>query len=149
MRRWTMSIVLICAGALVSFGQGLDNPQVIEKLKLTPTEVTKLEEIRTRSERTAREAKLEIDILQARIKRMLYNATVDLKEVESVMRQAMEWELKQRMAHISGQVEARRLLGDDRWAKLNAMSTERARRQERMQEKAQNPADSPQPSKRN
>jgi hypothetical protein len=116
---------------------------------LTPTEITKLEEIRTRSERAVREAKLETEILQARIKRMLYNANVDLKEVEGLMRQAMEWELKQRMARISGQVEARRLLGDDRWAKLNAMSKERQLRRERMKEKAQSSDDSPPPGRRN
>ena len=131
MRRWLPVLLLVGAGAALGYGQALDNPKIVERLQLTPAEVTRLEEIRERIERTVREARLEIRVLQASIKRLLFDPQVDLKEVEGLLRRAMEWELKLRMAQVTGQVEARRLLGDERWGRLNALTRAKERARER------------------
>ena len=131
MKRRLPVLLLVGAGAALGFGQALDNPRIVERLKLTPAEVTRLEEIRERTGRTVKEARLEMQVLQARLKRLLFGSAVDLKEVEGLLRQAMEWELKLRMAQVTGQVEARRLLGDERWQRLNALTRERDRLRDR------------------
>jgi len=59
---------------------------------------------------------------------------VNMREVERLLRQSLDWELKERMAHIRRQVELRELLGDGKYARLSE-AVERRRQAQEQQER--------------
>jgi hypothetical protein len=72
-----------------------------------------------------REARLEIDVLRAQLRKLLFKEQVDMREVERMLRRGLEWELKERMAQIRRQVELRELLGDAKFAQLTRAAERR------------------------
>jgi hypothetical protein len=124
-----------------SYGQGWDNPEVLERLDLDEQEVEKIREIFEKTEREIREARLEIDVIRAQLRKLLFEAQVDMREVERMLRQSLDWELKERMAQIRRQVELRELLGDAKYARMTqAMEKRRLLQQQqerRLREEAE------------
>jgi hypothetical protein len=94
------------------------DPQLVRHLELTPLETARLQSIHQEAERAIREARLELDIYRARIKRVLFQRKVDLEVVERLLRESMDWELRARLAEVVREVRGRELLGDERWARL-------------------------------
>jgi hypothetical protein len=101
-----------------SYGQGWDNSEVLERLDLDEEEVEKIREIFEETEREIREARLEIDVIRAQLRKLLFEEQVDMREVERMLRRSLDWELKERMAQIRRQVELRELLGDAKYARM-------------------------------
>jgi hypothetical protein len=114
---------LIAAG--FSYGQDWDDPEMLERLDLEEGEVQKIREIFEQTEREMREARLEIDVLRAQLRKLLFEEQVDMREVERMLRRGLEWELKERMAQIRRQVELRELLGDAKFAQLTRAAERR------------------------
>jgi hypothetical protein len=130
-------ILLVVVGLLVagfSYGQDWDNPEVLERLDLEEEEVEKIREIFERTEREIREARLEIDVLRAQLRKLLFQEQVNMREVERMLRQSLDWELKERLAQIRRQVELRELLGDAKYARLTQV-VERRRMLQQEQER--------------
>lgn len=75
-------------------------------------------EIRNKADEEIRKAKSEIDIVKARIQRLLLDDDPDLEKIEELLREAAEWEVSVRMAEIERDVSIRKLLGDNAWARL-------------------------------
>jgi hypothetical protein len=117
-----------------SFGQDWDNPEVLERLDLDKQEVEKIGEIFERTEREIREARLEIEVLRAQLRKVLFAEQVNMREVERLLRQSLDWELKERMAQIRRQVELRELLGDTKYARMT-QAMERRRLMQEQQER--------------
>jgi len=133
-KRAVLIIVLVLLAAGFSYGQDWDNPEFLERLDLEEEEVQKIREIFEETEREIRQARLEIDVLRAQLRKVLFEEQVNMREVERMLRQSLEWELKERMAQIRRQVELRELLGDAKYARMS-QAMERRRMQQEEQER--------------
>jgi hypothetical protein len=115
-------VLMICMLGLLAVGstysQDWENPEVLERLGLEEDDVEQVREIFEKTEKEIREARIELDILKAQLRKLLFEEQVNMREVERQLRQSLEWELKQRMAHIRRQVQLRELLGDAKYARL-------------------------------
>ncbi|GEM_PF-2762709 len=94
------------------------NEQVLTRLGFTDDEIKGLMAIQEETQKTIVLAKAEMDIYRAELKKLLLNPDVNMKDVEKILRQSMEWELKMRLAQIKREVESRKLVGDKKWARL-------------------------------
>lgn len=123
-------LILICLLALTALGfvysQDWDNPQVLKRLELGEEEIASIRGVFEQTDKEIREARLEIDILKAQLRKLLFQKQVDMREVERLLRDSLEWEMKERMAQIQRQVQLRTILGDAKYARL--MDTVEARR---------------------
>lgn len=115
-------VLMICMLGLLAVGftysQDWENPEVLERLGLEKDDVEQVREIFEKTEKEIRQARIELDILKAQLRKLLFEEQVNMREVERQLRQSLEWELKQRMAHIRRQVQLRELLGDAKYARL-------------------------------
>jgi len=116
-------IVLLLTGFLAAAGftQDFNNPQVMEKLGLTEEQVTQLTLIHEEAEKIIREAQLDIDIERAQLKKLLFESNVDLRQVERRLKSILDLEYKLRLAEITREIKARKLIGDKEWARLTQM----------------------------
>jgi biopolymer transport protein ExbB/TolQ len=92
--------------------------EILEKLDIDEQDIEKIQEINTETNDTVQKAQAEVNIIRARIERLLLDADVSLGEVEKLLRSALEWELKMRMAQIERELSIRRTIGDEKWARL-------------------------------
>ena len=134
MKRLIIFAVLGLLAAGFSYGQDWDDPEVLDRLDLKEDEVEKVREIFEETEREIREARLEIDVLRAQLRKLLFQEQVNMREVERMLRQSLDWELKERLAQIRRQVELRELLGDAKYARLTQV-VERRRMLQQEQER--------------
>ena len=134
MKRAVLIIVLVLLAVGFSYGQDWENPEFLERLGLEEEEVQRIREIFEETERAIRQARLEIDVLRAQLRKVLFEEQVNMREVERMLRQSLEWELKERMAQIRRQVELRELLGDAKYARMS-QAVERRRMQQEEQER--------------
>ena len=127
-------LILICLLGLIAVGfaysQGWDNPQILKHLELGEEEIANIREVFEQTEKEIREARLEIDILKAQLRKLLFQQQVNMREVERLLRDSLEWEMKERMAQIQRQVQLRTLLGDTKYARLTETVEARRRVQE-------------------
>lgn len=111
-----------------------ENDQLRIKLGLTEDEIKQLQHIFEQAEEVIRLANADLQIKRAEMERLLMDKQVDLKTVEKILRQAMELELKIRLAQITREVKAKQILGEKRWAQINrkvrSMLKERRERME-------------------
>ena len=112
MRKAVFIFLLSLTVVAFAHSQDWDNPEVLQRLGLDEAELDSIRGIFEETEKGIREARLEIDVLRAQLRKLLYVEQVDMREVERLVRQSLEWELKERMAQIRRQVELRKLLGD-------------------------------------
>jgi hypothetical protein len=132
-------IFIVVLGLLAggfSYGQDWDNPAVLGRLDLDQGQVEKIREIFEQTEREIREARLEIDVLRAQLRKLLFEEQVNMREVERLLRQSLEWELKERMAQIRRQVELRQLLGDAKYARMTQAEERRRQTQEEQERRS-------------
>ena len=127
-------LILICLLGLIAVGfaysQDWDNPQILKRLDLGEEEIANIREVFEKTEMEIREARLEIDILKAQLRKLLFQQQVNMREVERLLRDSLEWEMKERMAQIQRQVQLRTLLGDTKYARLTETVEARRRVQE-------------------
>jgi hypothetical protein len=91
---------------------------LVTQLKLTPEEVTGLEDVAVASFKTITAVQAEISGDQAELTRQLLVHDVELKALEPLVRKSVGSEFKLRMADLDRQLKIRKLLGDARWALL-------------------------------
>ena len=141
MKRLMLFLVMGLLAVGFSYAQDWDNPELLERLDLDEQQVEKIREIFEDTEKEIRQARLEIDVLRAQLRKLLFEEQVNMREVERMLRQSLEWELKQRMAQIRRQVELRELLGDAKYARMSQAIEKRRLMQEqqerRLREEAQ------------
>lgn len=141
MKRLMLFLMMGLLAVGFSYAQDWDNPELLERLDLDKQQVEKIREIFEDTEKEIRQAGLEIDVLRAQLRKLLFEEQVNMREVEGTLRQSLEWELKQRMAQIRRQVELRELLGDAKYARMSQAIEKRRLMQEqqerRLREEAQ------------
>jgi hypothetical protein len=86
------------------------------KLGLQPKELDQIEKILDRNEEAIGKARAEIQILQARITRLLLEKEPSMDQVRALVKESLDWELQVRMAQIERQVAIRKVVGEERWA---------------------------------
>lgn len=91
---------------------------LVVPLKLTPEELTSLEDIALAAYKTIGAAQAEISGDTAELTRQLLLHDVELKNLEPIVRKSVNGEYKVRMANLDRQLKIRQLLGDGRWALL-------------------------------
>ena len=127
-------LAVICLLGLIAVGfaysQDWDTPQILKRLDLGEEEIENIREAFEKTEKEIREARLEIDILKAQLRKLLFQQQVNMREVERLLRDSLEWEMKERMAQIQRQVQLRTLLGDTKYARLMEAVEARRRVQE-------------------
>ena len=143
MKRLLLFVVMGLMAVGFSYGQDWDNPEVLKRLDLNEQEVEKIRVIFEETEREIREARLEIDVLRAQLRKLLYEDQVNMREVERMLRQSLEWELKERMAQIRRQVELRKLLGDTKYARMSQTMEKRRSMQEQQERRSREESDRP------
>lgn len=135
MKKSIIVLLLTVFLAAVGFAQDFNNPQVMEKLGLTQEQATQLTRIHEESEKIIVEAKLDIEIQKAELKKLLFQSNVDLRQVERKLKSIFDLEYKLRLEEITREVKARKIIGDKKWAQLTHMI--RARREAIARERRQ------------
>ena len=143
MKRLMLLLVMGLLAAAFSHAQDWDNPEVLERLDLDEQQVERIREIFEDTEKEIRQARLEIDVLRAQLRKLLFEEQVNMREVERMLRQSLEWELKERMAQIRRQVELRELLGDVKYARMSQATEKRRLMQEQQERRLREEAERP------
>ena len=147
MKRLMLFLMMGLLAGGFSYAQDWDNPEVLERLDLDEQEVEKIKKIFEKTEKEIRQARLEIDVLRAQLRKLLFEEQVNMREVEGMLRQSLEWELKERMAQIRRQVELRELLGDAKYARMSQAIEKRRSMQEQQERRLREEAERPDPSR--
>ena len=118
MKRLMFTAAFLLVGVCVISAQPIDSSEILEKLGLNDEEIERVMEIQRETERIIHESKIELNLLKAQLEKLLFNIEVDMKRVERLLRQSIEWKLKAELAEIKRRVELRKLFGEERWAKF-------------------------------
>ena len=116
------------------------DPEVLGRLGVNAEELVAIQAADGVSRRAVREAQIELEILTAQLKRALLPIEPRMREVETLLSNAMQWELKMRLAEITRQVQLRQILGDLRYARIREALRRRQQqlRQQQQQRLQQN-----------
>jgi hypothetical protein len=109
--------VLVLAASLVGAQEAV-KAQLVKRLGLTDQQAEKFIAIYTDSAEELAKARAEIAVQKALLAKLLLDVNVSDREVEKVLRQAMEAEIQVRMTQIRRELAARKLIGDKRWRQL-------------------------------
>jgi len=96
----------------------------VKDLDLKPAEIKAIQAILDRQEDQLATATSEMKIVQARLERLLLDKEPDLEAIRQLVKSSLDWELKARMVRIERAIELRKLLGTDRWARLQKLQRE-------------------------
>jgi len=119
-------IIMLVAGGMAFSQKAVNNTnlqsgynaQVLKKLGFTDSEINGLIKIQEDTQRVIVNARAELDIYKAELKKLLLSPDVNMKDVEKILKDSMNWELKLRMAQIKQQVDSRKLVGEKKWVRL-------------------------------
>jgi hypothetical protein len=111
-----VGIVLVSLAA-TALAQELSPPD-LERLGLSQEQRERVEQLVQEHRSTIQESRLELEVIKAQLRRLLFEQNVDMGEVKRLLRESLDWEYRQRLAQIELQVELRRLLGEERYARL-------------------------------
>lgn len=114
---WFVSL-LLCMIASGAFAQAIDSPQILRELGLTEEEITQVMKIQRETQKVQIEAQIELNLYKAQLEKILFYTDVDMKEVEKILKDSMEWKLRFELAEIRRRVEVRKIMGEERWEKF-------------------------------
>ena len=127
MKKIAISMIILITVAGMVFSQDIGrntflqeeyNYKVLKRLGFTDGEIKGLVRIQQESQQVIINAKAEMDIYKAELKKLLLSPDVNMRDVEKILRKSMEWELKIRMVQIKRQVNSRKLVGERKWVQL-------------------------------
>jgi len=118
MKGFTLAALLLALAGAAAYSQGVTDREAWKQMGLSDPQIDQAGAIYESTQNAIREARVELDVLKAELRRALYQGSTDMKEVERLLRNSMEWEYKLRLAQITRQVELRRLLGDRLYVRL-------------------------------
>lgn len=111
-------ILLLMLTPALLIGQDFTNQRLVRFLELTESEVAELTDLQFQRNRIVEEAQLEQNLIKAQLEKLLFPPDADLRAIERKMEESLTWRLKVEMANITLRVEARKLLGEERWRKF-------------------------------
>jgi len=95
---------------------GQKGDKAAKLLDLKAKELDQIEKILDKNEEAISKARAEIQILQARIARLLLEKEPSMDQIKAIVKESLDWELQVRMAQIERQVAVRKVVGEERWA---------------------------------
>lgn len=137
MKRVLLTAMLFLLFTGLAFSQDSPEAPLLEKLGLSEAEIERIEAINYAAQKTIQEAQAELEIFRARLKKLLLNAEADLREVEALLQEAMNYELKIRLIQIEKELKIRRLLGEENWSKLTRAMRARNQRGQDLRQRPQ------------
>jgi hypothetical protein len=81
-------------------------------------ELDQIDKILESNEETISKARAEIQILQAKVTRLLLEKEPSLDQIKALVKDSLDWELQVRMAQIERQIAIRKVIGEERWARV-------------------------------
>lgn len=121
MKRIVVVLGILTLVASLAGGQEAVRNQLVKRFGLTEQQAEKFIAIYADSEVELAKARAEINVQKALLARLLLDVEVSEREVEKVLRQAVEGEVQVRMIQIRRELAARKLIGDRRWMQLREM----------------------------
>jgi peptidoglycan hydrolase CwlO-like protein len=117
-RSMFLSIILFAAAALAFGQQRLENAEFLKSIGLSGDDIKKVQDIRLQTSRDKQQAQAELNVYKAQLEKLMLSADPDMKEVERILRDSMEWKLKAELADIKGRVATRKAVGEEAWQKI-------------------------------
>jgi hypothetical protein len=118
MKRIAISVFLFALIAGGANAAGIDDFNDLTKLGLSEAEIRQVTDIELESEQAKKQAQLELNILKAQLEKLLADPDPDMKQVEKLLRDSVEWKVKSELAEINKRVQVRKILGEGKWKKL-------------------------------
>lgn len=123
MKRQTARILLISMGLLFFFSfpaftddEGKELIKTLAHITLTEEEKEEIQVILESYVAAMKIPKAELEILHAQLTRELIIDDPDMKRVEELVKESLEWEGKIRIEEIKRELAMKKLLGDRKWA---------------------------------
>ncbi len=120
-----LALALVLLPAALASGQRIDDPQMLEDLGLSESEIESIREIQDDAESVLRETRVELNLLKARLEKLLLDVNVDIQRVEELIRESVEWKIESELAEIRRRVEIRKIFGEERWEEFLRMLNRR------------------------
>ena len=118
MKRIIVLLSILALAVSTAGAQEVVQAQLVKRLGLTDQQAEQFVAIYADSAADLAKARAEINVQKALLAKLLLDVNVSDREVEKVLRQAMEAELQVRMIQIRRELAGRRLIGDKRWRQL-------------------------------
>ncbi len=121
MKRIIVALGILAFAVSSAGAQDAVQAQLVKRLGLTDQQAEQFVAIDADSAADLAKARAEINVQKAVLAKLLLDVTVSDREVEKVLRQAMEAELQARLVQIRRELAARKLIGDRRWIQLREL----------------------------
>jgi hypothetical protein len=121
MKRIIAVLGLVALAAASAGAQEALTAQVAKRLGLTDRQAGQFIEIYADSATDLAKARAEINVQKALLAKLLLDPAASEREVERILRQAMEAELQVRTIQIHRELAARKLIGDRKWLQLREL----------------------------
>lgn len=118
LKKTVVLCIVIAVAATVVWAQNFQEETLLRRLDIDEAEYDRILEINRSTQMTAQEAAAEQKILQARLEKLMLDPDPDMREIEELLRESLEWKLKMEMARIKQSIEMRKILGEDRWLRF-------------------------------
>jgi hypothetical protein len=118
MKRIIAVLGLVALAASSAGAQEALTAQVAKRLGLTDRQAGQFIAIYADSAADLAKSRAEINVQKALLARLLLDTAAPEREVERILRQALEAELQVRMIQIHRELAARQLIGDRKWLQL-------------------------------
>ena len=118
MKRIIVVLGVLAFAASLAGAEEAVKAQLVRRLGLTEQQADKFIAIYTDSAEELAKARAEIAVQKALLAKLLLDVDASEREVEKVLRQAMEAEIQVRMTQIRRELAVRKLIGDKRWRQL-------------------------------
>lgn len=120
-----MKPLLFLAGLVLLGGELIAQPnlgQEVRRLGLTEAEITEVVKVVRETQTDLLKAQAESRVVQANLGRLLLEDAPSKAQIEKLLREGLEWDLKAKAIRIDRSLKIRSIVGKDRWATLSHLS---------------------------
>ena len=121
MKRIIVFLGMLAAFASAAGAEEAIQARLVKRFGLTDQQAERFVAIYAESAADLAKARAEINVQKALLAKLLLDVAASEREVERILRQAMDAELQVRMIQIRRELAARKLIGDRRWLQLREL----------------------------
>jgi hypothetical protein len=123
MKRLVM-MFLTALFSTVLWSQSLYSEAFLKKMNLDDAKVAAVLALEQDFNELKHESQVEQNFYKAQLERMLLKDDPNMDQVEQVLRDSMEWKLKETLAEIENRIKIRKIVGEETWSKMLRMAAE-------------------------